>query len=217
MQSFQLDFRDGNFSHTSRGADGPDGTVVSLPVAPRVSEPVLFIVRDDGTKTQGWLTGEEAAQTTPVPQGYFDRFRLGRNRVGGQYFKGDIGEILVYFRALADLERQQTEQELMVKWGFVVSNIAETGKTLQGLRLEQNYPNPFNSSTAIRYHLPEAGDVRLEVFDMEGRSVAILVDERQAPGSYQAIFNAENLFGGMYIYRLNAAGRVLTRKMAISK
>jgi hypothetical protein len=90
--------------------------------------------------------------------------------------------------------------------------------------LEQNYPNPFNPSTEIRYQVSGTSEVRLEVFDMLGRTVATLVNERQAAGSYQVKFNAVNLASGIYFYRLDLrssgsqAGQfVETRKMMFVK
>jgi hypothetical protein len=72
----------------------------------------------------------------------------------------------------------------------------------KAFKLEQNYPNPFNPSTEIRYQVSGASDVRLEVFDMLGRRVATLVNERQSAGSYLATFNAASLASGMYFYRI---------------
>jgi hypothetical protein len=70
--------------------------------------------------------------------------------------------------------------------------------------LAQNYPNPFNPSTGIRYQVSGTSDVRLEVFDMLGRKVSTLVNERKAAGSYQVNFNAATLASGIYFYRLDA-------------
>jgi hypothetical protein len=70
--------------------------------------------------------------------------------------------------------------------------------------LEQNYPNPFNPTTAITYQLAMMSDVKLEVFDMLGRKVALLVGQTQNAGRYQANFNAAGLTSGMYFYRLQA-------------
>jgi hypothetical protein len=83
--------------------------------------------------------------------------------------------------------------------------------------LEQNYPNPFNPSTGIRYQVPQVSDVRLDVFDMLGRKVSTLVNERQAAGSYQVNFNATNLASGTYFYRLQAGVFVETKKMLLVK
>ncbi len=71
-------------------------------------------------------------------------------------------------------------------------------------RLEQNYPNPFNPSTIIRYQLSANSTVKLEVFDMVGRRVAVLVDGEQSVGRYEVNFNASNLSSGVYFYRLQA-------------
>ncbi|MFN3346100.1 MAG: T9SS type A sorting domain-containing protein, partial [Chloroherpetonaceae bacterium] len=71
-------------------------------------------------------------------------------------------------------------------------------------RLEQNYPNPFNPSTMIRYQLSANSMVKLEVFDMVGRRVAVLVDGEQSVGHYEVNFNASNLSSGVYFYRLQA-------------
>ena len=78
-------------------------------------------------------------------------------------------------------------------------------------KLEQNYPNPFNPTTVISYHLPagQAGlpvvsDVRLVVYDLLGREVAVLVNEKKAPGSYTVQFDAGHFASGTYFYRLQA-------------
>ncbi len=66
----------------------------------------------------------------------------------------------------------------------------------------QNYPNPFNPSTVIRFFLPENADVKLTVFDRLGRQVAVLVNGRRQSGVHEAVFNAGDLAGGVYLYRL---------------
>ncbi|MFW6348317.1 MAG: T9SS type A sorting domain-containing protein, partial [Cyclonatronaceae bacterium] len=86
-----------------------------------------------------------------------------------------------------------------------------------GFELHQNYPNPFNPSTNIEYVLPEAAEVRLEVFNMTGQRVATLVNARQNAGSYSTNFSAENLASGVYLYRLTAGPEVITQKMTLLK
>lgn len=80
-------------------------------------------------------------------------------------------------------------------------------------RLYQNYPNPFNPATIIRYQLPEESEARLEVFDLLGRRVAVLVDGHVGAGEHTVTFDASNLAGGVYIYRLQAGDYTETRRM----
>lgn len=83
--------------------------------------------------------------------------------------------------------------------------------------LKQNYPNPFNPTTTLRYDIAKSGMVKLEVFDVLGRKVADLIHSKKTPGSYTVQFDAHNLSSGMYIYRLQAADVVLTKKMTLIK
>ncbi len=85
------------------------------------------------------------------------------------------------------------------------------------IELEQNYPNPFNPSTTIKYNVPEAGRVKLAVYDMMGREIATLVNEEQAGGQYSVSFDAANLPSGNYISRLTVGGQSVMRTMTLSK
>ena len=69
-------------------------------------------------------------------------------------------------------------------------------------RLHQNYPNPFNPQTTISFALPKSTHVRLLLFDMLGRSVATLVDEKMQPGIHKVTFNATGMPTGIYFYRI---------------
>ena len=69
----------------------------------------------------------------------------------------------------------------------------------------------------IRYQLPVAGAVRVAVYDLLGREVAVLVDEEKAPGSYEVGFNATGFSSGMYLYRLTAGSFTQTRTMLLLK
>lgn len=89
--------------------------------------------------------------------------------------------------------------------------------TPQEFELMQNYPNPFNPSTTIRFRLPEDSFVRLEIFDILGRRVEVLVNGEMATGSHEIFWNASRLSSGVYIYRLTAGQTVLTRKMTLVK
>jgi hypothetical protein len=80
-----------------------------------------------------------------------------------------------------------------------------------------NYPNPFNPETTIRYELPEDVHVQLEVYDMLGRRVALLVNELQRSGSHAARFNGGDLASGVYLYRLQAGTFEKVSQMILMK
>ena len=85
------------------------------------------------------------------------------------------------------------------------------------LSLAQNYPNPFNPTTVISYDLPTGSDVTLEVFDMLGRRVAVLVDQHMEAGRHETTWDATRVSSGVYIYKLQAGNQTLTRKMTLVK
>jgi hypothetical protein len=83
--------------------------------------------------------------------------------------------------------------------------------------LMQNYPNPFNPETVVRYAVPAASDVRLVVYDMLGREVAVLASGKHMPGIYEVHFDGSGLASGVYLYSLTAGDFVQTRKMVLTK
>ncbi len=88
--------------------------------------------------------------------------------------------------------------------------------------LYQNYPNPFNPSTRISYFLPNATNVKVLIYDILGREVKSLVNDYQASGTHNVVWNGDNNFGGkvasgVYIYRVVAGNNIATKKMVLLK
>jgi hypothetical protein len=83
--------------------------------------------------------------------------------------------------------------------------------------LSQNYPNPFNPITTIRFNLPEAGNVKLTLFNILGQEIITLVNEFKESGVHTINFNASELNSGMYIYKIESGNFVQTRKMTLVK
>jgi len=84
--------------------------------------------------------------------------------------------------------------------------------------LFQNYPNPFNSVTKIKYTLAKNSSVKLEVFDILGRKVKVLVSGQQNAGIYEVTFFADELSSGIYFYRLEVDDKhIQTRRMILLK
>ncbi len=79
------------------------------------------------------------------------------------------------------------------------------------------YPNPFNPSTSLSFSLPQASDVRLELFDITGRNVASLANRKYAAGSHRLNWNAESFASGIYFARLQTGGYAHTQKLHLIK
>ena len=88
---------------------------------------------------------------------------------------------------------------------------------IKGFGLKQNYPNPFNPSTEIIYRIGSREYVSLKVYNSLGEVVRILENGEKPAGEYKVEFNAENLPGGIYFYRLRAGKHQLIRKMILLK
>jgi hypothetical protein len=85
------------------------------------------------------------------------------------------------------------------------------------LTLSQNYPNPFNPSTSIRFTTSKRGAVTLKVFDLLGGEVATIHQGMLDAGQHTATFDASALRSGVYMYRLDAEGRSISRRMVVMK
>ncbi|HZW39772.1 MAG TPA: T9SS type A sorting domain-containing protein [Ignavibacteriaceae bacterium] len=83
--------------------------------------------------------------------------------------------------------------------------------------LLQNYPNPFNPSTKIVFNVPQAGNVKLAVFNLLGQEVSTLVNEFRAAGTYEINFDASNLTSGSYFYKIEAGQYSSIKKMMLTK
>ncbi|NWG27973.1 MAG: T9SS type A sorting domain-containing protein [Ignavibacteriaceae bacterium] len=83
--------------------------------------------------------------------------------------------------------------------------------------LMQNYPNPFNPTTIIKYSLPKVSDVKLIVYDILGREVAVLINNQQQPGRYEIKWEASNVSSGIYFYSISAGNFQQTKKMILLK
>ncbi len=78
------------------------------------------------------------------------------------------------------------------------------GEIVTNYELQQNYPNPFNPSTNIQFSVPQTSYVTLEVYNLVGERVGVLVSEQLGAGTYNYDWNASNLTSGVYFYRLQA-------------
>jgi len=102
----------------------------------------------------------------------------------------------------------------------IVLPVAEGSNEIPSkFNLEQNFPNPFNPSTKIRFSIPGSSEmaVRLSVFDVLGKEIAVLVNGKMNAGTHEVHFGADNLPSGIYIYKLQYGSSTMSRKMMLLK
>ena len=84
-------------------------------------------------------------------------------------------------------------------------------------KLYNNYPNPLNPSTNIKYQIPNSKFTTIKIFDILGKEIEILVNEKQSPGIYEVTFDGSNLPSGIYYYTIQAGDFTDTKKMVLIK
>ena len=151
---------------------------------------------------------------------------------GAYSFNGVLDEVRIYDYALS-------YQEIQELYRSTTGVQEEQGPSVpKETVLYENYPNPFNPSTTVKYSVGVASggwqvasyegggsggggrgssNVKVAVYDLLGREVAVLVNERKPPGSYEVSFDGSRLASGMYIYRMTAGSFVQTRTMVLLK
>ena len=145
--------------------------------------------------------------------------------IGRYYLPADIN---ISVRVIDS--RQSTVGEVLradaIKFSLIkeITDLEDLQKSLlpSQFLLAQNFPNPFNATTTIRYHLPEAAQVQVVVFNVLGRRVRILTDRRQQAGWHQLTWDGRNDQGvtvssGIYYYRLRCSKFTAMKKMILLK
>lgn len=100
---------------------------------------------------------------------------------------------------------------------FKQTDVVSSDAMIPAYTLKQNYPNPFNPTTTLSYELQSVEFVTLEVFDMLGRRIITLVEEKQPAGQHAVLWNATGQASGIYLYRLKAGEFIESKLMALIK
>ena len=108
----------------------------------------------------------------------------------------------------------------ILKFDPTLVNVETTQETPGEFILYQNYPNPLNPTTSIQYAISSKQFVKLKVYDVLGKEVAVLVDEEKSPGVYEAVFNVvrvsrHEISSGVYFYQLSTGSFTQTKKMLL--
>lgn len=127
------------------------------------------------------------------------------------YYADTLGNYAVFIKVYGPVE---SVYDILIDYDGV-TNLAYSPK--YNFSLGQNYPNPFNPTTVIPYSVNRDGNVKLSVYNILGEKIKTLVDEQKAPGEYSVKFEAAGLSSGIYFYRLESGGSILSRKLTIIK
>jgi hypothetical protein len=117
---------------------------------------------------------------------------------------------------------QVTDYLLEITGKYLISNNDKKGINNK-IRLKEkpiltgNYPNPFNPKTIIKFYCPYFSKVKIVVYDLLGREIAILLDDTKQAGNYSVIFDASNLASGVYFYKMETSDFTDVKKMVVLK
>ncbi len=127
--------------------------------------------------------------------------------------------------SLAKLKTLAEQVQHFYYYGEFITSAEEEEIIPAKFELKQNYPNPFNPTTTIEYTIPfviasrakqsQQVNITLKVYDILGREVTVLVNEKQSPGNYKISFDAAHLSSGVYLYSMKAGEFMQTRKMIL--
>ena len=199
-------WRYGTFADTSLGSEMP---VVSLAgnagitVAYRSYDPVrtIRVVHRDYPMGSAWSTRVKVSDYEP----YYvspTLAHLGGSKFGVMYVSWVTNPYRCAYFDTYDLTATSAEHVPTLADRFI---------------LEQNYPNPFNPSTTLRWQVPEQARVRLTVYDVMGREVAVLLDAQQEPGIYELRWDARHCASGVYLCTMTAGRYAASQKMLLLK
>ena len=110
------------------------------------------------------------------------------------------------------------DSAILIKYSSNAIHINSDESNIKKFKLNQNFPNPFNSTTTIKYTINKNSDIKIKVFDINGREVKSIISNKKSPGDYKVKFEGSGLSSGIYFYSLFADDILIdTRKLIIIK
>ncbi|MEM8598309.1 MAG: T9SS type A sorting domain-containing protein [Bacteroidota bacterium] len=172
--------------------------------------------QNDHAVLVAWRDSPVTAVTDGFTDGESLSFAIWDASENVEYGRGFGGVSVTYTLVVAESEAFESNAIYVVS-DMTASPVVSNETAAPGtFALNSNFPNPFTSQTTIQYELPRESPVTLEVFDMVGRRVAVLVDQVQPAGTHEVAFAAENgISSGIYICSIRAGDFTATRKMTV--
>ena len=160
----------------------------------------IFVSKNEGASWQ------DVSTTAGIPPWKYTDIRSSLS-YNGNYYLGTYGKSIY-----------------SIPFGQIIGIKQISSAVPDEYKLYQNYPNPFNPTTNIKYSIAENGKskiengfVTLKIYDMLGKIVATLVNEKQSTGIYEVTFDGSNLNSGVYFYQLTAGSLKETKKFLLIK
>jgi len=205
--------------HSAQITQGVSGDVVTDGLG------MMNITGGTGANTINHSLGHYANEIDAVDANSFNilSFWLKPNENPGiRAVHGTLGKLVFTtfgFETIAQEEKRSLLAERILDWFDMPVSVYDDQSTSlpASFELMQNYPNPFNPVTSIKYKVSEASLVSIQVYDLIGREVVVLVNDVKQPGIYEVSFGAENLASGVYFYKMTAGEFSSVRKMNLLK
>jgi hypothetical protein len=226
------------FDHTNRlgpgwsDRDGLSATPSSPPaleapgiLVPKYLDPVAVDIHATPTTCIG-VVSSLTADLSALPPGNNAVFTPGAGNQAGtltwQPTATDHGDFPVIFRARGKNPNAVSARTMIIRLVTNVTAVDETDATERTFALLQSRPNPFNPVATIRYSVPRETHVRLAVYDLSGRAVALLVDRVESSGRHEARWSGDDDRGapvasGVYWYRLTTVFGTATRRLVLAR
>jgi hypothetical protein len=177
----------------------------------------LFWLSGDPLKNYGWINNFPIDQRDLTSTG---KFTLRKNVPMDIIVAYTVGRGTDHLNSITVAREtvQYIHEEYARNFRTIVGVEKEEKELLpSSFTLYQNYPNPFNPTTSISYSIPTDEFVTLKVYDITGKEITILENERKQAGIHQVNFNAENLSSGIYIYSISAGKYSSSKKLLLVK
>ena len=134
-----------------------------------------------------------------------------------QYTDKKVSNGLTYWYKLVDVDYSGVRKEHPAISATPNAFDTENRSMPDCYALHHNYPNPFNPTTTFKYALPKESTIILSIYDINGRLIETLANEKQQPGFYSIQWDASQFSSGVYIYRIQAGGFSSVKKCILMK
>jgi hypothetical protein len=179
---------------------------------------VWFMYSSNGGSN--WVTPVKINPATPIRDWTYPSMSIYNDNTSSEYYANILmlsdsvpGSFVNYSG-----NNKSFAKYMFVRIGTPAVGISNINSNTPGeYRLYQNYPNPFNPSANIRYQITNNIFVNLKVYDILGKEVATLVNEKQSPGTYEVTFDGSGLSSGIYFYKLEAGNFSDIKRMVLIK